>query len=76
MDEWYGLRVTAIPEGSDLRIKVSMDGQERIDYLDTASPHAAGTVAVKQRNATLTHVDEVEVFALPIDNEEVGINPT
>ena len=74
--EWYGLRVTAIPEGSDLRIVVNVDGDERISYLDTSSPHTAGGIALKQRDGTLTDVDEVEAFALPIESDEVGINPT
>jgi hypothetical protein len=73
--EWFGIRAVTTFEGSDLRIKLYVDGQERINYLDTSSPHAAGTVGIEQPSASVVHVDEVEVFGLPVDSEEVGINP-
>jgi hypothetical protein len=74
-DEWFGLRVTTIFEGSDLRIRCYLGNNERINYLDTSSPHAAGTVAIQQEASKNVHVDEVEVFGLPVDSEEVNINP-
>lgn len=75
LDEFYGLRATAFFEGANLRIKIYVDGDERIDYLDAISPHVAGTVAIEQPSGSSIHVDEVEVFGLPADSEEVGINP-
>lgn len=71
---WYGYRVVAtVEDTTKLRIKVYVDANERIDYLD-ASPLAAGAVGVFHDTGQTVEADEVEVMDLPGESDYVDIN--
>jgi len=71
-DIWYGLRVQVSPDGVTNRIKVYLDGTERIDATDTS--HSKGSAGIFSEANSYVQADELEVLGLPVDSETIGIN--
>jgi len=72
VNQWFGLRIHVEAESSTNRIKVYVDGEERINVTDAA--HTSGTVGLFHLANTTIEVDEVEVFETPLETETVDIN--
>lgn len=70
--QWYGLRVHVEADGATNRIKVYVDGEERIDATD--AQYTAGTAGVFHAANTTIEADEVEVFLTPLETDTVEIN--
>ncbi len=71
-EQWFGVRVHVEAEGATNRIKVYVDGEERINTTD--SSHSSGTAGVFHAANTTIETDEVEVFLTPLETETVDIN--
>lgn len=71
-DVWYSLRVQASPDGGSTRIKVYVDGVERIDVTDAS--HTQGTAGLYARTNSYMDADELEILGLPVESETVDIN--
>lgn len=68
------LRVDALAEGSDTRIRVKIAGDTRIDEKDTPAAFTEGGVAAVANTKDL-YVELVEVNVLPTEIDRVGPNP-
>lgn len=71
-DIWYGLRVQVSPDGSTNRIKVYLDGTERINTTDAS--HSRGSAGIFSGANSYAQADELEVMGLPVDSETIDIN--
>jgi len=73
-DVWYGLRVQVSPDSSGIRIKVYVDGEERIDQYEASPVTTEGAVGIFQTETISLECDEIEVMGLPVDSETIEIN--
>jgi phage tail-like protein len=71
---WYGIRVQLSPEGSGLRIKVYVDGEERINVVEAVPVTTKGTIGIAQTANVSMECDEIEVLGLPVESETIEIN--
>lgn len=69
---WYGLRVQISPEGGTNRIKVYVDGEERISSTDSVI--SQGTAGVFRDDLVSADCDEFEILGLPVEKDTVEIN--
>lgn len=68
------VRVDALAEGSDTRIRVKVNGETQIDTKDTPASFTAGGVGAYANTSTFT-LKLVEVAVLPVEIDRVGPNP-
>lgn len=68
------LRVDALEEGSETRIRVKIAGDTRIDEKDTAGEFSAGGTTIVANTKAL-YLQLVEVNVLPTEIDRVGPNP-
>ena len=71
------IRVDALAEGADTRIRVKLDGDTIIDVVSTPSAFTKGKVAVKTDGSSVgtLSVTLVEVNTLPTTVQRIGLNP-
>jgi len=69
---FYALRIEVTPEGNSNRIQVYVDANLTISALDAS--HAQGSIAVVGSYATITELDEVELFFNPMTEDVVDAN--
>lgn len=68
----YGIRIQVIPESATNRIRIYVNGVERIN---TTSTHRdEGTVGLMHTDEVTSEFDELEVLGLPVDTETIEIN--
>ena len=73
LDEgFFGLRVVVVKDGGTNRIKVYLDGDERIDTTD--STFTKGSVGLYHSSGATLLADEVEMFLVPLDTDIIDIN--
>ena len=68
------IRVDALAEGADTRIRVKLNGETRIDVADSPSTYTAGRVGF-QAVGDQCRLKTVEVNVLPAEIQRVGLNP-
>lgn len=73
-DVFYGLRIhaEAVPTGT--RVRVYLDGEERIDFIDTTSPLTRGSIGVIHLVGSTLDLNETELFQLPLASNLIDIN--
>jgi len=71
-EQWFGVRIHIEAEGSTNRIRVYVDGEERINVTDATL--TSGTAGVFHMANTTIEVDEVEAFLTPLETDTVDIN--
>jgi hypothetical protein len=71
---FYGIRVhvEAVPTGT--RIRVYLDGEERIDFTDTTAPLTRGSIGVIHLVGSTLDLSEAELFQLPLASNFIDIN--
>lgn len=67
------IRIVATKESSDTRIKVTINGDPEIDYLDAGGLDNGGIEFSSSGDSC--SVEHVEVFTLPVDVDRIGPNP-
>lgn len=68
------VRVDALAEGANTRIRVKVDGETYLDEVDTPATHTAGNVGFEAGTDTCS-LQTVEVDVLPTEIQRVGLNP-
>lgn len=73
-DVYNAIRVEAIPEGAQTRIKIYFEALQIMSYLD--SSHSQGTVGIGHEDSANDFVvlDEVELFFNPLESDTISIN--
>jgi phage tail-like protein len=69
---WYVIRVHAFEEGAATRVQVHVDGDLKLNVLD--STFTEGGVAIRHTTGAKIWLDIVEIMGLPVDREFVDIN--
>lgn len=71
-DKFYGIRVHTAREGATNRIKVYLDGD--LVFNETDASHSQGSVGFANFTGETVEVDEVELFQVPLESDEIGLN--
>lgn len=73
-DVYNGVRVHVEEVPTGTRVRAYLDGDELIDYTDTASPHTQGSIGVRHPALSTLDLAEVELFQLPAESDDIDIN--
>lgn len=70
---WYKLRISCVDEvaGSGKRIKIYVDGNEVINYLDTTAQPSGGGLYIGAQPGDVK-IDNVELYRVPLRIAEIG----
>lgn len=72
-DVYYAVRVEAIPEAGQVRIRVYWESAQAFSILDFS--HAQGSIGVGHAASGTVELNETELFFNPLETDMVDINP-